>query len=174
MPLIRTIGHGTASQEILTERLTSAGVQRLVDVRTAPGSRRHPHVSKAALERWLPANGIGYRWEPRLGGFRRPPADSPDLVWRNESFRGYAAHLRTADAQAALADLLTEAADGAVVLMCSETLWWRCHRRLIADVLTCVQGVEVRHIMPNGEVLHRPTSGARRVGDVLVYDALPS
>ena len=73
MPLI-TFGHGTASAERIAELLLSAGVSALVDVRTAPGSRRHPHVARAELERWLPGHGISYRWEKRLGGFRRPGA----------------------------------------------------------------------------------------------------
>ena len=71
MPLI-TFGHGTASAERIVELLRSAGVTILIDVRSAPGSRRNPHVARAELERWLPANGISYRWEKRLGGFRRP------------------------------------------------------------------------------------------------------
>jgi uncharacterized protein (DUF488 family) len=170
VPTVRTIGHGTASQEELSARLSRAGVQHLIDIRTAPGSRKHPHAARAALEQWLPAAGITYRWEQRLGGFRRPPPDSPDVVWRNESFRGYAAHLRTEIASAALAEVLAEIEGRSVALMCSETLWWRCHRRLVADVLVCVHGCEVRHIMPSGEAAHRPTPGARRVGDVLVYD----
>ncbi len=171
VPVLYTVGHGTASQEALTDRLRAAGIAQLVDVRTAPGSRRHPHVARASLSEWLPDVGIDYRWEPRLGGFRRPPGDSPDVVWRNESFRGYAAHLRTDEAKAALEELVTAAAHCAVAVMCSETLWWRCHRRLIADAVTCLYEVEVHHLMPAGETVHRPTPGARRAGDVLVYDA---
>lgn len=170
MVLVRTVGHGTASQDELTERLKGAGVELLLDVRTAPGSRKHPHVARSALESWLPDAGIAYLWEPRLGGFRRPAPDSPDVVWRNDSFRGYAGHLRTPEALAALRDLREAAAKRPLAMMCSETLWWRCHRRLIADVLTCVYGDDVRHLMPTGEVSHRPTPGARRDGDVLVYD----
>jgi uncharacterized protein (DUF488 family) len=172
VPTVHTIGHGTSSQDELTSRLSGAGVTLLVDVRTAPGSRRHPHLIRAALERWLPAAGIDYRWEPRLGGVRRPPQDSPDVVWRNTSFRGYAAHLRTAEAVSAIGDLIDDAQESAVTIMCSETLWWRCHRRLIADVLVCVHGCAVRHLMPSGDTDHRPTPGARRDGHVLVYDAM--
>ena len=167
---VATIGHGTATQEAITQRLVTAKVHSLVDVRTAPGSRKHPHAAKAEMQRWLPSAGISYRWEPRLGGFRRPPSDSPDLVWRNSSFRGYAAHLRSTEAQAALVDLVVEAGERLVVVMCSETLWWRCHRRLIADVLVAVHGCVVRHLMPGGESVHAVTPGARLIGDTLVYD----
>ena len=82
-----TVGHGTASQDELTALLRDAGVRLLVDVRTAPGSRRHPHVARAELERWLPEAGIAYRWERDLGGFRKPAPDSPDVVWREPMFR---------------------------------------------------------------------------------------
>jgi uncharacterized protein (DUF488 family) len=168
--LVHTIGHGTASQQLMLQQLGAAGVRSLVDVRTAPGSRKHPHVSRAELERWLPEAGVSYRWEPRLGGFRRPPPDSPDVFWQNQSFRGYAAHLRGAEARAAIGDLLVEAEGQVVAVMCSETLWWRCHRRLIADVLVAVHGCEVVHLMPGRNAVHRPTTGGRRVGEVLVYD----
>ena len=90
MPLI-TFGHGTASADRIAQLLRSADVRMLIDVRTAPGSRRNPHVARAELERWLPGHGIGYRWEKRLGGFRRPAPDSPDVAWQETAFRGYPA-----------------------------------------------------------------------------------
>src|SRR6516165_9355411 len=105
MPLI-TFGHGTASAERMTELLRGAGVTMVVDVRIAPGSRRNPHVARAELERWLPGQGIGYRWEKRLGGFRRPAPDSPDVAWRETAFRGYAGHMRQPGFLAAIDELL--------------------------------------------------------------------
>src|SRR4029077_141233 len=87
--MLLTFGHGTATAERMTELLHGAGVTVLVDVRTAPGSRRHPHVARAELERWLPEAGISYRWDKRLGGFRKASADSPDTAWREDMFRGY-------------------------------------------------------------------------------------
>ncbi|MFD8553928.1 DUF488 family protein, partial [Streptomyces fradiae] len=110
-----TFGHGTAPRERIVELLRGADVRTLVDVRTAPGSRRDPEVARGRLSEWLPQSGVAYRWEPDLGGFRKPPAGSPDVVWRNTSFRGYAAHTRTPAFVAAMDRLLgeAEAEDGA-------------------------------------------------------------
>lgn len=168
-----TVGHGTTGQDELAGLLLQAGVQALVDVRIAPGSRRNPQVMREALARWLPAAGIGYRWDQRLGGYRKAPAESPDVALRNASFRGYAAHMRTAPFAAAVDELRDQAAGERVVIMCSETVWWRCHRRLIADHLLLLDGVTPRHLMPGGKLsAHRPTAGVRVAGDVLVYDDL--
>ena len=175
---VHTVGHGTASADELLATLAVGGVRRLVDVRTAPGSRRHPQHARDELARWLPAAGVRYRWEPRLGGFRRPPPDSPDVALRNASFRGYAAHLRTTDARTALLEVLADAESeaaghGAVAVMCSETVWWRCHRRLVADALELLHGAEVLHLVAGRSGPHRPTAGVRVAGDVLVYDSPP-
>ncbi|WP_433180951.1 DUF488 domain-containing protein [Actinoallomurus sp. CA-150999] len=167
---VLTFGHGTASRDRIAELLTDAGVVLLVDVRTAPGSRRNPHVARHELERWLPEHGIDYRWDKRLGGFRRPPTDSPDVFWREEMFRGYAAHMRDAEFGAAIDELLRE--DRRQAVMCSESVWWRCHRRLIADYLVLVSGVPVDHLMHDGRLVpHTPAPGARILDDgLLVYD----
>ncbi len=171
MPLI-TFGHGTASEERIAGLLRSAHVTALVDVRIAPGSRRNPHVARLELERWLPRRGISYRWEKRLGGFRRPAPDSPDLAWREAAFRGYAGHMRQPDFLAAIAEVLAQAADEQLVVMCSESLWWRCHRRLIADFAEIARNVPVRHLMHDGSLAaHRRSPGARLRSDgLLVYD----
>ena len=95
--MLLTFGHGTATAGRMTELLRGAGVAALVDVRTAPGSRRHPHVTRAELERWLPEADISYRWDKRLGGFRKASPDSPDTAWGEDMFRGYAAHMRTGE-----------------------------------------------------------------------------
>ena len=167
-----TFGHGTASAEQIAGLLCSAGVTALIDVRTAPGSRRHPHVARAELERWLPAEGISYRWEQRLGGFRRPAPDSPDLAWRDDSFRGYAGHMRQPEFLAAIDEVLGQAAAQQLTVMCSESVWWRCHRRLIADFAEIARGVPVRHLMHDGRLAeHRPSPGVRlRPDGLLVYD----
>ena len=127
--MLLTFGHGTATAERMTELLRGAGVAVLVDVRTAPGSRRHPHVARAELERWLPEAGISYRWDKRLGGFRKAAPDSLDTAWREDMFRGYAAHMRTEGFQAAMDEVLAQAGVDSTAVMCAESLWWRCHRR---------------------------------------------
>jgi uncharacterized protein (DUF488 family) len=107
--MLLTYGHGTEPAERTTDILREAGVSSLVDIRTAPGSRRNPQFARAALEEWLPAAGIAYRWEKRLGGFRRPSPDNPDVVWREDMFRGYAEHMRSPDFLAAIDAVLAEA-----------------------------------------------------------------
>jgi len=173
-PELLTVGHGTADRETLSGLLRGAGVATVVDVRSLPGSRRNPDVTRAALTEWLPAAGIGYRWEPDLGGFRRPKPDSPDVVWRNASFRGYAGYTRDPRFLAALDRLLAGAENRRTAIMCGESVWWRCHRRLIADVAVLTRGWTVRHLMPDGRLaVHAPTAGARtRPDGLLVYDGL--
>src|SRR5699024_3214394 len=120
-----TFGHGTASADELTELLTTAGIGTVVDVRSAPGSRRNPHMARTSLAEWLPQRGFGYRWDRRLGGFRKLPADSPDTAWRNDSFRSYAAHMRTDEFTTAIDDVQAAANMQRVAVMCSESVWWR-------------------------------------------------
>ena len=170
MPLL-TVGHGPDDRDRLGARLTAAGVASLVDVRRFPGSRSNPDVRREELERWLPAAGIGYRWEQRLGGRRRLPPDEPvaDGWWTVAQFAAYAAHTRTAEFAAALDEVLAEAASATVAVMCSESVWWRCHRRLVADVAVLARGVPVDHLVPGGRLApHRPSEGAVRGDDGLV------
>jgi uncharacterized protein (DUF488 family) len=170
--MLLTYGHGTDSAELTVSTLAGAGVASLVDIRTAPGSRRNPQFVRAAMEEWLPAAGVAYRWEKRLGGFRKPSTGNPDVAWREDMFRGYAEHMRSADFQAAIDAVLAETGSRQVTVMCSESLWWRCHRRLLADFVTVARGVEVRHLMHDGRTeAHRPSDGLRVTEDgLLVYD----
>ncbi|GAA0814596.1 DUF488 domain-containing protein [Spirilliplanes yamanashiensis] len=165
-----TVGHGTADQDTLTALLRDAGVARVADVRRFPGSRAHPHVRREALERWLPDAGIGYVWEERLGGRRRLAPDSPDHWWTVDAFRAYAGHMRTPEFRAAAGELL--AAGPPTAVLCSESVWWRCHRRLIADHVTLVLGIPVRHLSHAGRLTgHVVAAGARLDGDAgIVYD----
>lgn len=173
MKALFTVGHGTASEEDFAGLLRSAGVTSLVDVRIGPGSRKYPHFGKDRLALWLPEAGIDYRWEKRLGGFRKLLPDSPDTALRNESFRAYAGYMRSEDFLAAAAELVAGSQAATTAIMCSETLWWRCHRRLIADHCVLLAGLPVEHLMPPAKAVpHVPTRGVRVTGDELRYDVL--
>ncbi|MEW2374886.1 DUF488 domain-containing protein [Micromonospora sp. NPDC047812] len=169
-----TVGHGAADRERLGELLAGAGVALVVDVRRFPASRTNPDVRREELARWLPAAGVDYRWEQRLGGRRHTPAgvEEADTWWTVAAFRAYAAYTRTADFRAALDAVLADAAARSTAVMCSESVWWRCHRRLIADVAMLGRGEPVHHLMPDGRLTpHRPAEGARRLPDGdLVWD----
>jgi uncharacterized protein (DUF488 family) len=142
---IYTIGHSTRSLGELVDALKSAGVRQLVDVRSVPGSRRHPQFAREALAGSLPDRGIAYRHEKALGGFRRPRRDSANGGWEHPAFRGYADHMETTAFEDALGRLMAEGADRPTSVMCAEAQWWRCHRRLIADALV-VRGWTVLHL----------------------------
>lgn len=164
-----TVGHGTASEDAFVGLLRGAGVENLVDIRTVPASRHNPQFGREALERWINAAGISYRHEAPLGGFRKPAAGSPNHALRHPAFRGYADHMRTLEFREALDRVLRE---NAVAVMCSETVWWRCHRRLLSDAAVLLGGAEVDHLMHDGRLSrHALTEGVRREGDLLVYDA---
>ncbi len=168
-----TVGHGTSETGALAGLLAGAGVALVVDVRRFPGSRRHPQLARDRLAADLPGLGIRYRWEERLGGRRAVPTDSPDVALRNAAFRGYAAHMRTTEFRDAVADLLVEADTTSVAVMCSESVWWRCHRRLLADFVALTRNRAVEHLMPDGRLTpHPPTDGVRlRPDGLLVYNA---
>ena len=121
-------------------------VRRLVDVRTMPRSRRNPQFNSDSLGESLPAAGIGYTHSKELGGLRHPHKDSINTGWENDSFRGYADYMQTSAFDAALAQLIEIANGERTVIMCAESVPWRCHRSLIADALTA-RGIPVEHIM---------------------------
>lgn len=178
MPLL-TFGHGTAGREELTTLLTGVEAGCVVDVRRYPGSRRNQDVSSEAMAGWLPEAGIDYRWDARLGGRRRldPGVDpATDRWWRVEQFRAYAAHMRTDEFADGLAQLLAQLrSDRTVLVMCSESVWWRCHRRLISDAVVLLHDVPVRHLGHDGRLTeHVPAAGARVTPEGLVYDRDPS
>lgn len=169
-----TVGHGTLPRDALAALLTDAGVELVVDVRRFPGSRRHPHVNRGELEEWPSAHGLAYRWEERLGGRRDGRTDSPHTAIRNDSFRAYADHMDADAWRSALTEVLDAAASRTVAVMCSESVWWRCHRRFIADAVVLLHAdVPLRHLMHDGrQEPHRPTEGVRVDGDRLVYDRI--
>ncbi len=155
---VSTIGHGSRSLEELLECLVEAEVATLVDVRRFPGSRRHPQFGRAELEATLDAAGIRYTHAPELGGRRSDePGEERFGCIRVAAFRSYAARMATAGWQAALADALAEPDP---CFLCAETLWWRCHRRLIAELLAA-RGHEVVHLVrPGHSEPHRPWAEA--------------
>jgi uncharacterized protein (DUF488 family) len=167
-----TIGHGTRPIEELVEILRSAGVERVVDVRRFPGSRRNPQFSRQSLEHSLPEAGIGYDWQGEsLGGRRREAERTRHPALRNAAFRAYADYMDTDDFRGALDRLLIETADQPTAVMCAETLWWRCHRRLIADAAV-LQDADVCHLGAGAPQPHAPTPGMRADDDHRpVYDA---
>jgi uncharacterized protein (DUF488 family) len=166
---IWTIGHSTLSLAEFLDRLASFQIELLIDVRSFPGSRRYPHFNKESLSSSLEAAGIRYEHFRELGGRRRARPDSPNLAWRNESFRGYADYMETQDFRKGIERLLEVARNNRVAIMCSEAVWWRCHRSMISDYLK-VQGIEVVHIMGEGKSeLHPFTSAAQVVNGELSY-----
>jgi uncharacterized protein (DUF488 family) len=171
--VLLTFGHGTAIQEKIAGLLNGAGVRSLVDIRTAPGSRRSPHVARDELQRWLSEYNIRYRWEQRLGGWRKGRPDSPDTALRSLALAGYAAHMRSPDFRSAIDEVLDQATDACTALMCAESVWWRCHRRMVADFVVLARGVSVFHLMHDGHLqAHTPSDLARlREDGLLVYDA---
>lgn len=167
-----TVGHGTLPAAALAELLVGAGVELVVDVRTAPGSRRHPHFGRDAMASWLPEAGVRYRWEPELGGWRSARPDSAHVALRHKGFRGYAGHMETPAFVSAADHLLDDAGGCTTAALCSESLWWRCHRRLLSDFVALVRGADVWHLGHDGRLTsHAPTPGVRVAAGRLVYDA---
>jgi uncharacterized protein (DUF488 family) len=142
---IYTIGHSTRSAEEVLALLAGPGVELVADVRAFPSSRRHRQFNRAVLAGWLQDAGIGYRHMPGLGGRRVPVPGSPNGGWKEHAFQGYADHMRTPEFRTALAELESLAGERATAIMCAEAVWWRCHRRLIADALV-VAGWRVEHL----------------------------
>lgn len=170
-----TLGHGTATAEELAQLIRRASIESLVDVRTVPKSRRHPQFWREEMERWVPELAASaYRWEPALGGFRKPHPNSPNVALHHPSFRAYADYMETGAFADALGELLERAAKSRLAILCSETLWWRCHRRLISDAALLLHGVAVEHLMHDGKRSpHVPTPGARVTPEgALRYDVL--
>jgi uncharacterized protein (DUF488 family) len=146
-----TVGHSTHPLDAFVALLVAHDIAQVADIRTVPRSRRHPHFDTDALARSLPERGVAYVHLPRLGGWRHANADSPHDAWRNLSFRGYADYAMGEEFADGLAQLRGIAAKRRTAMMCSETLWWHCHRRLVADRLL-VAGDTVGHISSGGRV----------------------
>jgi uncharacterized protein (DUF488 family) len=171
MVTVHTVGHGTLSSDEFAALIERAQVDGVVDVRSFPGSRHNPQFGREEMERWVPKAGIGYVWIRDLGGRRQTTPGSKHVALRNDSFRAYADHMETHAFLSGIESLLVLAESDSPTVMCSESLWWRCHRRLIADYLVLVRGINVVHLMHDGRSTpHVLTEGVRLAQDALVYD----
>ena len=169
-----TIGHSTRPIDDFLHLLKSHGVQRVVDVRTLPRSRFNPHFDITRLPALLRATHIHYTHLPGLGGLRRPHRDSPNIGWRNRSFRGYADHMQSAAFKRSLERCLELASVERVAVMCAEAVPWRCHRSLIADALVA-RGIDALEIASDSRVRpHTLTPFAQIDGTVITYPAIPT
>lgn len=170
--VVYTVGHSTRSFEELVDLLRAHGVERLVDVRTIPRSRRNPQFNRDTLGPALRNRRIAYRHMKALGGLRRTSPDSVNAGWRNTSFRGYADYMQTDDFDDALERLIELAEEKATAIMCAEAVPWRCHRSLIADALI-VRGYEVRDIMTEKSAKPRKLNPMAKVdGTAITYPPL--
>jgi uncharacterized protein (DUF488 family) len=168
-PTIWTVGHSTRPIDAFEDVLAAYDIELIGDVRRFPGSRRLPRFSKSSLEASLAAHGVAYAWLPALGGRRRVSPTSANVAWRHPAFRGYADHIATEEFAEGLFELLMLARGLRTAVMCAEILWWRCHRRIIADVLVSL-GFEVVHIRDAEHASeHRIGSPATLVGKRLTY-----
>ena len=168
---IFTVGHSTRSSDEFLDVLEAYGVEIVADIRRMPGSRRLPQFDASTLGDSLAGLGIDYCWIAQLGGRRRPDPQSPNTGWRHAAFRAYADHMLTDEFADGLFELLMLASGRRTAVMCAEVLWWRCHRRLVADVLV-VLGLEVVHIFNTEKhEAHRLAAPARLVGGNLSYES---
>lgn len=168
-PAVWTIGHSTRPIQEFLDLLAQYHIGTVADVRSLPGSRKYPQYNQEPFAATLAKHNIGYEWLKDLGGRRPTHADSPNTVWRNASFRGYADYMTSVEFEKALDTLHELAACSRTVLMCAEAVWWRCHRSMIADAL-CVEGTQVVHIMDaKHDMIHPMTAPARVVKGRLTY-----
>ena len=167
--IIYTIGHSTHSSDDFVKMLRSFNIRVLADVRRFPGSRKYPQFNKENIEAALRENGIAYTHLEALGGRRKVQKDSKNDLWRNDAFRGYADYMETEAFKQAIEDLEAIALQQPTAYMCSEAVWWRCHRSMISDYLKA-KGWTVWHIMAVGKAEEHPyTSPARVVGSCVFY-----
>ncbi len=158
---IYTIGHSTRPIELFIAMLQAFGIELVADIRRFPGSKRHPQFGSEALAASLREAGIDYIHLPELGGRRKPLPDSRHTEWRNDAFRGYADYMDTSEFKDAVAMLEAAAAQRPTAYMCSEAVWWRCHRALVSDHLKS-EGWQVMHIMDIGKATEHPYTGPAR------------
>ena len=167
---IWTVGHSTRTLDEFVATLQAYDIELLVDVRRYPGSRRLPQFGSEELRAGLERSGIGYLWLESLGGRRAVHKDSRNLGWTHSAFRGYADHEATEEFAEGLFELLNVSAGLRTVIMCAEVLWWRCHRRIISDVLVSL-GYQVIHIRDEKvSEPHRLSAPGRIIDGELSYE----
>jgi uncharacterized protein (DUF488 family) len=164
MKTIFTIGHSTRTIEQFTGMLRSFEIEALADIRNYPGSRRYPHFNKENLAQSLSENGIQYHHFKALGGRRTPRPDSKNKRWRIAAFRGYADYMETPEFKEAIHALEDLGMNLRTAYMCSEAVWWSCHRSLVSDYLK-IHGWNVMHIMSEGKAVEHPYTKAARISD---------
>lgn len=157
-----TLGHSTRSWEEFLTLLRKYGIELLADVRHFPSSARVPWTNRPILSSHLADAGIGYEHLEDLGGYRKPRADSGNVVWRNPGFRGYADHMEAEAFRAAFERLTVLAKERRTAIMCAEAVPWRCHRQLLSDALV-VRGVRVVHILSPGKTEEHSLSSFAKV-----------
>lgn len=172
-PRLWTVGHGARPAQALVAVVREPAIEVLVDIRRFPGSRRHPQFGREALAATLAGAGVRYEWQGEaLGGRRSRSPTTRHTALRHAAFAGYADHMDSAAFRRAVDALISRAAAGErLVVMCAETLWWHCHRMLVADALV-VRGAAVTHLLDVGKRQeHRPHPTLRRGDDGWpVYD----
>ncbi len=171
--LILTIGHSTWAIDDFLDILRAHSITRIVDIRTIPRSRHNPQFNQESLSESLKKSAIDYLLVKQLGGLRHSRADSPNMGWRNSSFRGFADYMQTQEFVEGIDQLVGLAQEGQVAIMCAEVLPWRCHRWLIADALL-VRGVQVGHIMTiKTRSKHTLTKWVHIKGTQIIYPGEP-
>ena len=165
---IFTVGHSNLEFDEFVRMLQAAGVAAVVDVRKLTGSRKYPWFNDDSLTQRLPTHGIAYMKNEGLAGRRNVSKTIPFEVnanWQNRSFHNYADHALGEEFSTALEKLRQHAAHTPTAIMCSEAVWWRCHRRIIADVIALEHSIPVEHLMHTGQLsAHEPSEGARLDG----------
>src|ERR1700692_4264538 len=151
MPAVLTIGHSNRTWKEFLEILRAHRVKRVIDVRSIPRSRHNPQFNRVTLSKKLRAARIGYVYLRKLGGLRHARRDSPNMGWRNASFRGFADYMQTPEFEEGLQRLIKLAKEKKTAIVCAEAVPWRCHRSLIADALT-VRGIRAAHIVSGQRV----------------------
>ena len=166
--VIHTIGHSTPTIEVFLSMLESYDIKTIVDIRRFPGSRKFPQFNQDNLKIALEEDGIQYISMLELGGRRKPNNDSKNTIWKNESFRGYADYMETAAFENAVVKLEEIALKQTTAYMCSEAVWWRCHRSMVSDYLKA-KGWTVLHIMNIAKVQEHKYTEPARIVDGKVY-----